>query len=103
MRQSVRIVEQAIKELPGGPFMGNAPKALRPPRGEAFQTVEHSRGEFGVFVVSDGTSPSPYRVKYRSPSFCNLMALEDMAVGGYVADAVLSLGTIDIVLGDVDR
>jgi NADH-quinone oxidoreductase subunit D len=103
MRQSIRIVEQALDQFPGGPFMGNAPKALRPPKGEAYQVTEHSRGEFGVYLVSDGRSPAPYRVKYRSPSFCNLQALEDMAVGGYVADAVINLGTIDIVLGDVDR
>jgi NADH-quinone oxidoreductase subunit D len=103
MRQSIRIVEQAITDLPGGPFIGDAPKALRPPKGEAYQVTEHSRGEFGVYLVSDGRSPAPYRVKYRSPSYCNLQALEDMAVGGYVADAVINLGTIDIVLGDVDR
>ncbi|HEX2034256.1 MAG TPA: NADH-quinone oxidoreductase subunit D [Chloroflexota bacterium] len=103
MRQSIRIVEQALAALPGGPWMGNAPKALRPAKGDAYQVTEHSRGEFGVYLVSDGTSPSPYRVKYRSPSFCNLQALHDMAAGGYVADAVINLGTIDIVLGDVDR
>lgn len=102
MRQSVNIVEQAIDQLPRGPFMGNAPKALRPPKGEAYQRVEHARGDYGVYLVSDGRA-APYRAKYRSPSYCNLMGLEDMAVGGYVSDAVMSLGTIDIVLGDVDR
>jgi NADH-quinone oxidoreductase subunit D len=103
MIQSLRIVEQALKELPGGPFMGNAPKALRPPKGEAYQRVENARGDFGVYIVSDGRSPAPYRVKYRSPCFCNLQGLNDLAVGAYVADAVLGLGSIDIVLGEVDR
>jgi NADH-quinone oxidoreductase subunit D len=103
MEQSVRIIEQALAGLPAGPVMGNAPKALRPPKGDAYQRVENSRGDFGVYLVSDGRGAAPYRVKYRSPSYCNLMALEDMAVGGYVSDAVLCLGTIDIVLGDVDR
>jgi NADH-quinone oxidoreductase subunit D len=83
--------------------MGNAPKALRPPKGEAYQRVENSRGDFGVYVVSDGRSSAPYRVKYRSPSYCNLQALQQMVIGLYVADAVVALGSIDIVLGEVDR
>ncbi len=103
MRQSVRIIEQAIKELPGGPIMGNAPKALRPPKGDAYQRIENSRGDFGVYIVSDGRSSAPYRVKYRSPCFCNLQALEELVTGLYVADAVLALGSLDIVLGEVDR
>ena len=103
MYQSARIVEQAIKALPAGPFMGNAPKALRPPKGEAYQRVENSRGDFGVYLVSDGRSSAPYRVKYRSPCFVNLQALNEMVVGAYVADAVIALGSVDIVLGEVDR
>jgi NADH-quinone oxidoreductase subunit D len=103
MRQSLRIVEQAIAQLPGGPIMGNAPKALRPPKGDVYQRIENARGDFGVYLVSDGRSAAPYRVKYRSPCFVNLQGLNDMVVGAYVADAVLSLGSIDIVLGEVDR
>ena len=103
MYQSLRIVEQALPQLPAGPFMGNAPKALRPPKGEAYQRVENSRGDFGVYVVSDGRSSAPYRVKYRSPSYCNLQALQEMVIGLYVADAVVALGSIDIVLGEIDR
>jgi NADH-quinone oxidoreductase subunit D len=103
MRQSLGIVQQAIRDLPGGPVMGNAPKALRPPKGDAYQRIENARGDFGVYIVSDGRSPAPYRVKYRSPCFVNLQALNDMVVGAYVADAVLALGSIDIVLGEVDR
>ncbi|MBI3971898.1 MAG: NADH-quinone oxidoreductase subunit D [Chloroflexi bacterium] len=103
MYQSLYIAEQALKELPGGPVMGNAPKALRPAKGDVYQRIENSRGEFGVYLVSDGRSPAPYRVKYRSPCFVNLQALNEMVVGAYVADAVLALGSIDIVLGEVDR
>jgi len=101
--QSTRIIEQALKQLPKGPIMGNAPKAIRPPKGDSYQRVENARGDFGVYIVSDGKSSAPYRVKYRSPCFSNLMALHDLAVGAYVADAVMGLGSIDIVLGEVDR
>ncbi len=103
IRQSLGIVEQAIRDLPAGPIMGNAPKALRPPKGDAYQRIENARGDFGVYIVSDGRSAAPYRVKYRSPCFVNLQGLNDMVVGAYVADAVLALGSIDIVLGEVDR
>jgi NADH-quinone oxidoreductase subunit D len=103
MRQSLRIVEQAVRDLPGGPIMGNAPRAMRPPKGDAYQRIENARGDFGVYLVSDGRSAAPYRVKYRSPCFVNLQGLNDMVVGAYVADAVLALGSIDIVLGEVDR
>ena len=103
MYQSTRIIEQALKQLPKGPIMGNAPKAVRPPKGDSYQRVENARGDFGVYIVSDGKSSAPYRVKYRSPCFSNLMALNDLAVGAYVADAVMGLGSIDIVLGEVDR
>jgi NADH-quinone oxidoreductase subunit D len=103
MRQSLYIVQQALRDLPGGPIMGNAPKAMRPPKGDAYQRIENARGDFGVYLVSDGRSPAPYRVKYRSPCFVNLQGLSEMVVGAYVADAVLALGSIDIVLGEVDR
>ncbi len=103
MRQSLLIVQQALRDLPGGPIMGNAPKALRPPQGDSYQRIENARGDFGVYLVSDGRSAAPYRVKYRSPCFVNLQALNEMVVGAYVADAVLALGSIDIVLGEVDR
>jgi NADH-quinone oxidoreductase subunit D len=106
MRQSVRIIEQALRDFEQtrpGDFMGNAPKALRPPKGDAYQRIENARGDFGVYIVSDGRSPAPYRVKYRSPCFCNLQALNDLVEGLYVADAVLALGSLDIVLGEVDR
>jgi NADH-quinone oxidoreductase subunit D len=103
LRQSLRIVEQAVRDLPGGPTIGNAPKALRPPKGEAYVRIENARGDFGVYLISDGKSSAPYRVKYRSPCFCNLQSLNDMAIGAYIADAVVALGSVDIVLGEVDR
>lgn len=103
MRESMRIIQQAIREVPGGPIMGKVPKVLRPPKGEAYARVENARGDFGIYVVSEGGKDAPYRVKCRSPSFCNLQGLERMLVGNYVADAVMILATLDIVLCEVDR
>ena len=74
----------------------------RPPKGESYARVESPRGDFGVYLVSDGDT-KPYRVKVRSPSFANLMALRRLLRGTYVADAVVVLGSLDIVLGEVDR
>ncbi len=103
MRQSVRIVEQALDALPEGPIMAEKVRArLRAPEGEAYAATEGARGEYGVYIVSK-RGDRPYRLKIRSPSFCNLSALRDMTVGHYVADAVAILGSVDIVLGCVDR
>jgi NADH-quinone oxidoreductase subunit D len=115
MRQSVRIVGQALDMLPAGPVHAriptatvqpggapSAPLALRPPVGEAYSRIESPRGELGFFVVSDG-GPAPYRFHIRSPSYINLTPLKEMMVGMTVADAVVILGSIDIVLGEVDR
>ena len=103
MRQSVSIVEQALKQMKPGPTKSPAVRwLLRPPKGEVFVRTENPRGDLGVYLVSDG-STKPYRVKVRPPSFCNLQALERMMQGCYVADAVVILGSIDIVLGEVDR
>jgi NADH-quinone oxidoreductase subunit D len=103
MRQSVRIVRQALDGLPEGPIMAEKVRArLRAPEGEAYAAVEGARGEYGVYIVSK-RGDRPYRLKIRSPSFCNLSALRDMTVGNYVADAVAILGSVDIVLGCVDR
>jgi len=77
-------------------------RIARPPKGEAYAHCENPRGDIGVFVVSDGTN-KPYRVKVRPPSFCNLVALRQMVQGSYIADAVVVLGSLDIVLGEVDR
>lgn len=102
MRQSLRIIEQAVNELPDGPFMGPLPKAFRPAANEVYVRCENPRGEIGIYLVSDG-SLRPYRVKVRGPSFCNLMALRHLLRDAYVADAVVIGGSLDIVLGEVDR
>jgi NADH-quinone oxidoreductase subunit D len=103
MRQSIHIVEQAIEQLPDGNILPEKmPRRLRGPDGDAYAAVESARGEYGIYIVSKG-GDKPYRLKIRSPSFCNLSALKAMTVGNYVADAVAILGSVDIVLCDVDR
>jgi NADH-quinone oxidoreductase subunit D len=115
MRQSLRIIEQAVEMMPGGPVHARigtataqpigtpvAPLAIRPPVGEAYARIESPRGEIGFYIVSDG-SPAPFRFHIRSPSFINLTPLKHMTVGRTVADAVVILGSVDIVVGEVDR
>jgi NADH-quinone oxidoreductase subunit D len=104
MRQSVAIIEQALEGLPPeGPIVPDKmPRRLRTPPGEVYAKVEAPRGEWGVYLVSRG-GDKPYRLKMRSPSFCNLSALKAMTVGNFLADAVMILGSLDIVLCDVDR
>jgi len=102
MRQSVRIMRQAVGRIPDGPIMAKVPKVIKPPVGEVYLSTEAAKGELGYYIVSDG-SAQPYRVRVRPPSFVNLQAVEKMARGGLVADIVAIIGTIDIVLGEVDR
>lgn len=102
-RQAVRILQQALRDIPEGEIMGGkGGYTLRPPEGEVYHAVEAPKGELGFYLVSDG-KPNPYRYHVRSPSFINLNALGPMSVGYKVADAVVILGAIDIVLGEVDR
>jgi len=127
MRQSLRIVQQAMEGLPEGPFKANAPhivlpdresmktsiealiyhfkivtEGFHPPIGEVYQAIESPRGELGFYMVSDG-SPKPFRCHVRAPSFANLQALPKMIEGRLIADVVACIGTIDIILGEVDR
>ena len=104
MRQSAAIIEQALKQMPAGPVQAKVAKFgfVKPPIGDCYVRAENPRGDFGVYLVSQGQT-TPYRVKIRAPSFCNLMALKQMTVGQYLADAVIILGALDIVLGEVDR
>jgi NADH-quinone oxidoreductase subunit D len=104
MRESIKILQQAFAQLPSGPIMD--PKAkirgFRPKPGEAYGRIEGPKGEIGFYLISDG-SPNPYRYRIRPPSFINLTILEDMCLGQSIADAVIILGSVDIVLGEVDR
>jgi len=102
MRQSLRIIRQAVDSIPEGPIMGKVPKVMKPPVGEIYHSIEAPKGELGYFIVSDG-STQPYRVRVRPPSFVNLQALSKMVDGALVADVVAVIGTLDIVLGEVDR
>jgi len=127
MRQSLRIVQQALDKLPIGPVRSNNHKIVPPPRSEigvsmealihhfklwtegfnapqgaVYSAVESPRGELGVYLESDG-GPKPYRVHWRTPSFDNLQSLPLMAKGVLVADLIAIIGSVDIVLGDVDR
>jgi NADH-quinone oxidoreductase subunit D len=103
MYQSLEIIEQAALQLPTGPVMHpRGRRLIRPPKGEVYVRAENPRGEIGVYLVSDGTD-KPYRVKVRPPSFCNLSALRHILKDTWIADAVVILGSLDIVLGEVDR
>ncbi len=104
MRQSVTILRQALDQMPtSGPIMPERmPARLRPEPGEIYMRQENPRGEYGIYMVSDGTD-QPWRVKMRSPCFHNLSSLKPQVLGGYLADAVVALGSIDIVLCEVDR
>jgi NADH-quinone oxidoreductase subunit D len=102
MRQCVRIIRQCVERLAPGPIFGKVGKVIKPPVGEVYHSIEAPKGELGYFVVSDGTV-NPYRVRVRPPSFVNLQALDIMIRGHLVADVVAVIGTLDIVLGEVDR
>jgi NADH-quinone oxidoreductase subunit D/NADH-quinone oxidoreductase subunit C/D len=103
IRQSIRILQQAVRDLPEGPIQEGKPQYMvRVPAGESYGRVEGPKGELGYYVVSNG-KPNPWRYHVRAPSFINLTALETMAKGNKIADAVAILGSIDIVLGETDR
>jgi len=100
--ESIAMIRQCLEQIEKGPVIAEIRRIVRPPKGEVYVHGENPRGDIGVFLVSDG-SDKPYRVKVRPPSFCNLVALRPMMKEAYIADAVSILGSLDIVLGEVDR
>jgi len=127
MRQSLRIIEQALDRLPDGPYAADLPEVVlppkelvytkmeslirhfvlvyegfKPPKGEVYHAVENPKGELGYYLVSDGTGV-PYRMRVRAPSFVNLQALPKMVEGRFLSDVIAAIGSLDIVLGEVDR
>ena len=102
--ESIRIVEQAMEQMPteGNVQSSLGRRLIRPPEGEVYVRAENPRGEIGVYLVSDGAD-RPYRLKVRPPSFCNLSAIRQMLIDTWVADSVVILGSLDIVMGEVDR
>ena len=102
MRQSRRIILQALDGMPEGDFRAKVPRVLKPPPGEVYHSIEAPKGELGFYLVSDG-SANPYRVRIKGPSFFNLQAMRRLCVGHFVADVVAIIGTLDIVLGEIDR
>jgi NADH-quinone oxidoreductase subunit D len=102
MRQSIGIVEQLIDNIPEGDFQAKTKAVLKLPKGEFYTRVETARGELGVYIVSEGAT-TPYRIKFRSPGFSNLSALEHMAVGNKIGDLMAIMGTLDLVIPDIDR
>ncbi|MFH1407389.1 MAG: NADH-quinone oxidoreductase subunit D [Candidatus Omnitrophota bacterium] len=102
MKESARIIRQAVNSIPEGEIITKLPKVIKPEPGEVYNRIESSRGELGIYLVSDG-SQKPYRLKIRGPSFVNLMLLPQLLKGWKIADVVAILGSIDIVLGEADR
>lgn len=102
MEQSCNIIEQALEKFPTGDVAAAIPKRIRPPKGEVYARVENPRGELGYYIISNGTG-NPFRVKARAPCFVNLSVINDISQGHMIADIVAILGSIDIVLGEIDR
>lgn len=102
MEESLKIIEQALDTLPDGDIASAIPKRIKPPAGMIYSRVENPRGELGYFIISDG-SINPFRVKVRAPSFVSLQVMDELCRGHLVADVITILGSIDIVLGEIDR
>lgn len=102
MNQSIRIIEQLIDNIPDGDFQAKTKAVLKLPKGDFYTRVETARGELGVYIVSEGGT-TPYRIKFRSPGFSNLSALNHIAKGGKIGDLIASMGTLDLVIPDIDR
>ena len=102
MHQSIRIIEQLIDNIPEGDFQAKTKAVLKLPKGEFYSRVETARGEFGVYIISEGGT-TPYRIKFRSPGFSNLSALDHMSRGSKIGDLMAIMGTLDLVIPDIDR
>ena len=102
MRESIRIVRWCLDNIEPGPVLGDIPKTLKVPPGEAYVGIENPRGELGHYVASDGGKVS-IRTRVRGPSFCNLAVLEELMPGTLLADSVAIVGSTDIVVGETDR
>lgn len=102
MKESIRIIEQLIDNIPEGDYQAKTKAVLKPPKGEFYTRVETARGELGVYIVSEGGT-TPYRIKYRSPGFSNLSALDHMVRGSKIGDLMATMGTLDLVIPDIDR
>ena len=102
MYESISIVEQLIDNIPEGDFQAKTKAVLKLPKCEFYSRVETARGELGVYIISEGAT-TPYRIKFRSPGFSNLSALDHMARGGKIGDLVAMMGTLDLVIPDIDR
>lgn len=102
MKQSIRIIEQLVDNIPDGEFQAKTKAVLKLPKGEFYSRVETARGELGVYIVSEGAT-TPYRIKFRSPGFSNLSVLNHIAKGSKIGDLVAMMGTLDLVIPDIDR
>ena len=102
MRQCLRLIRQLLDGMPEGEFSSKRSRALRVPAGESYAAVESPRGELGIHLVSDG-GLTPYRMRLRSPAYFNLAVVDAALAGGLIADAIVTLGSLDIVLGEIDR
>ncbi len=102
LRQSMHILDQLIDQIPEGDFQAKTKAVIKLPKGEYYSRVETARGEFGVYIVAEG-GMTPYRIKFRSPGFSNLSALDHMARGQKIGDLVAMMGTLDLVIPDIDR
>lgn len=102
MNQSIRIIEQLIDNIPEGEFVGKTKNVLKLAKGEFYQRVETARGELGVYIVSEGGT-TPYRIKFRSPGFSNLSVLDHISKGSKIGDLMATMGTLDLVIPDIDR
>lgn len=102
MHQSISIIEQLIDNIPEGDFQAKTKAVLKLPKGEFYTRVETARGEFGIYIVSEGGT-TPYRIKFRSPGFSNLSVLDHIARGSKLGDLVAMMGTLDLVIPDIDR